>query len=52
MFETDDLSNILVLWDKISISDNFDMNNKIREIESSIQNPNVIVIELGEEPTF
>ncbi len=49
---TDDETNVLVFWDKIGIPEDTNMNDKTREIEDVIQTNNVIVVDLGEDPTF
>lgn len=49
---TDDDTNVLVFWDRIGIAEDTNMNQKTREIEEVIQTNNVIVVDLGEDPTF
>ena len=52
MYETTDETNVLIFWDKISISENTNMNDKIREIQDAIDNRNVIVVDSGKTPNL
>ncbi len=52
MYDSDDETHIFIFWDKILIDDNTNMNNKIREIQDTLHNNNVVVVESGKEPTF
>lgn len=52
MYDSDDETHVFVFWNKIGIPEDINMNQKTREIEDAIENDNIVVVDLGEDPTF
>jgi hypothetical protein len=51
MYYPPNSNHVLLYWDKLTVGDNLDMNQKIIDIEDSIPNCRVFSNELGEKPT-